>query len=292
MPRRELEATRIRRALDAAGIGFWEWSADDRLWLDDRLHAWLEASPPTMAAYRALVDAGHRARVVDAQEAARALGRSAGVRYRIRGQGGWRWLEEQAVSDGERVVGACREVTQEQRRQQVAAWRATHDGLTGLHDRAAFLQLLRRRVRGSASRGVVPTVIAIDLDQLKSVNDELGHRAGDRLLALVGRRLRTAVRSGDVVARLGGDEFAVALMAMPPASRGWRSASACWQRCEPSSGSMVAPCSCGRAPASPPAAPVSGHSRYWSGQTALERADRALYQAKLEGGDRWVLSPL
>jgi diguanylate cyclase (GGDEF)-like protein len=92
---------------------------------------------------------------------------------------------------------------------------AHHDPVTGLPNRALFLKILNRVL---ASRGTVidPTsVLFIDLDRFKVVNDSLGHDAGDQLLALVGRRLRGCVRASDTTARLGGDEFAALLHDSP-----------------------------------------------------------------------------
>ena len=92
---------------------------------------------------------------------------------------------------------------------------AHHDAVTGLPNRALFLKILKRVL---ASRGTTcdPTsVLFIDLDRFKAVNDSLGHDAGDQLLALVARRLRGCVRASDTTARLGGDEFAALLHDSP-----------------------------------------------------------------------------
>jgi diguanylate cyclase (GGDEF)-like protein len=88
---------------------------------------------------------------------------------------------------------------------------AYHDDLTGLANRAKFLE----RVTGALARGRrtgrPPSVIVIDLDGFKPVNDAHGHRAGDALLRELGHRLSSCVREVDLVARLGGDEFAILL---------------------------------------------------------------------------------
>jgi diguanylate cyclase (GGDEF)-like protein len=92
---------------------------------------------------------------------------------------------------------------------------AHHDPVTGLPNRALFLKILNRVL---ASRGTTtdPTsVLFVDLDRFKAVNDSLGHEAGDQLLALVARRLRSCVRASDTTARLGGDEFAALLHDSP-----------------------------------------------------------------------------
>lgn len=83
------------------------------------------------------------------------------------------------------------------------------DQLTGLPNRAAFLDELRHAF-AAAKRGAKPfAILYIDLDHFKDVNDVLSHNKGDTLLKLVALRVQGAVRTGDVVARLGGDEFAV-----------------------------------------------------------------------------------
>ena len=83
------------------------------------------------------------------------------------------------------------------------------DPLTGLANRRAFQQALAGLMPATATRPGGPSVLLIDLDQFKQVNDRLGHPIGDALLMAVGRRLRSALRDTDRVFRLGGDEFAV-----------------------------------------------------------------------------------
>ena len=85
---------------------------------------------------------------------------------------------------------------------------AFHDSLTGLTNRAGFLRELQVAF-GDDPDATMPTVLFIDLDDFKDVNDTMGHDAGDALLVEVAKRLEEACRSTDVVTRLGGDEFAV-----------------------------------------------------------------------------------
>ena len=85
---------------------------------------------------------------------------------------------------------------------------ANHDPLTGLANRTLF----RDRVASALARpGVLSAVVFVDLDDFKTVNDSLGHAAGDRLLTVVAERISAAVRTQDTTARLGGDEFALLL---------------------------------------------------------------------------------
>ncbi len=110
------------------------------------------------------------------------------------------------------IVLTMRDVTRRRELEARLAHQAFHDTLTGLANRALFEdrlgQALARRAR--AARGSV-VVIFIDLDEFKSINDTLGHQAGDELLRTVAARLSQCLRPTDTAARLGGDEFAIAL---------------------------------------------------------------------------------
>jgi diguanylate cyclase (GGDEF)-like protein/PAS domain S-box-containing protein len=106
-------------------------------------------------------------------------------------------------------VWSFRDVTEHRRLQNELTHQAFHDPLTGLANQALF----RDRVDHAATRlqrhGGQLAVLFIDLDDFKTVNDSLGHSAGDSLLRVVSDRLSRCVRAGDTAARLGGDEFAV-----------------------------------------------------------------------------------
>ncbi|GIF01807.1 putative bifunctional diguanylate cyclase/phosphodiesterase [Paractinoplanes rishiriensis] len=92
---------------------------------------------------------------------------------------------------------------------------AHHDPVTGLPNRALFLKIFNRVLASRATTSDPTSVLFVDLDRFKAVNDSLGHDAGDQLLALVARRLRGCVRASDTTARLGGDEFAALLHDSP-----------------------------------------------------------------------------
>ena len=90
-------------------------------------------------------------------------------------------------------------------------YQAFHDVLTGLPNRALFLDRLSHAIVRSHREGLKFTIILLDLDRFKEVNDTLGHNVGDQLLQEVSRRLLDTIRKSDTVARLGGDEFVILL---------------------------------------------------------------------------------
>jgi diguanylate cyclase (GGDEF)-like protein len=96
---------------------------------------------------------------------------------------------------------------------------AMRDALTGLPNRALFVDRAEQSIRRAVRTGGGGAILLLDLDGFKAVNDTLGHHAGDALLIEVAARLRTSVRANDTVARLGGDEFSL-LLAEDSARRG------------------------------------------------------------------------
>ncbi|WP_370549097.1 diguanylate cyclase [Edwardsiella tarda] len=91
------------------------------------------------------------------------------------------------------------------------SYSAQHDPLTGLPNRVSFEQALRRALRGAIEHHQRHVLVFLDLDYLKSINDNAGHAAGDRLLQDLAQLMRSLLRPQDTLARLGGDEFALIL---------------------------------------------------------------------------------
>jgi diguanylate cyclase (GGDEF)-like protein/PAS domain S-box-containing protein len=138
---------------------------------------------------------------------------SAAFRYR-HPDGRQLFLESSAMltdSDGgaPRIVGVTSDITERKAAESKLHHAANHDALTGLLNRAAFQAALDRAIEAARGTARTITLILVDVDHFKDINDTLGHDAGDSLLQVAGDRLRSAVGSAGVVARLGGDEFAV-----------------------------------------------------------------------------------
>ena len=128
--------------------------------------------------------------------------------------GRWRDTEIMAVNlvDDHAVDGllvTAHDVTERRTIEARLAHRAFHDELTGLANRRLFREQVERSIGQLAGTDHATAVLFIDLDDFKTVNDSLGHAAGDQLLRLLAARLKAAIRHPDAAARLGGDEFAV-----------------------------------------------------------------------------------
>jgi diguanylate cyclase (GGDEF)-like protein/PAS domain S-box-containing protein len=100
-------------------------------------------------------------------------------------------------------VSILREISGRKAAERQISYQATHDGLTGLLNRTAFM----RELEDSLLSGLRPTLIFLDLNGFKSINDLHGHDRGDEILRVIGARLAGGIRAGDTAGRFGGDEF-------------------------------------------------------------------------------------
>lgn len=107
-----------------------------------------------------------------------------------------------------RFIGFQTDVSLTKKREQQLYYDAFHDALTGLSNRALFMDRLNQALHSRTHFAV----LYMDLDHFKQINDSLGHIIGDKILVTTARRLEKCSRGGDTIARLGGDEFAILLM--------------------------------------------------------------------------------
>lgn len=156
-------------------------------------------------------------------EVVRYPGAMASGEFRVRhADGSWRWLEAvgKNLFDDPAVGGVVvnyRDITTRKTLENELRHQAFHDSLTGLANRALFIDRLDHALSLTRRNPRPLAVLFIDLDDFKTINDSLGHGEGDAILVSVAERLRGALRTGDTIARMGGDEFAV-LVEDPPAA--------------------------------------------------------------------------
>jgi diguanylate cyclase (GGDEF)-like protein/PAS domain S-box-containing protein len=196
------------------------------------------------------------------------------------GDGTWRWLLWSGTVHAERWYASARDVTDWIKLED----RVGRDPLTQLPNRDIFTDELTQALARQERSGRRLAVLFIDIDSLKRINDSIGHKAGDRLVAQVAARLRLAVRTGDVVARLGGDEFGILLESLASdveAVTVARRALAVLEEPIELGGSAIA------VSASIGISAGGGSSETASG--LIHQADIAMYQAKAAGRNRYAI---
>ena len=184
------------------------------------------------------------------------------------------------------TVGVAYDLTEHKRLERQLAHQAFHDALTGLPNRALFLDRLAHALARAERRQSAVAVLFVDLDNFKVVNDSLGHNMGDALLSEVARRLGSCARSGDTVARLGGDEFTLLLEDLPGPEAATEIAARVAEALRPPvtlegrTFSVTASVGLAMSGLNRPEATVG---------ELLREADVAMYQAKNGGKDRWAI---
>jgi diguanylate cyclase (GGDEF)-like protein/PAS domain S-box-containing protein len=204
------------------------------------------------------------------------------IRFHVVSGGATRWISmsgKPILDDDGRFSGfrgVASDVTEEKESEERIAYLAYNDALTGLVNRANFHAELDR-VFAATSQGPI-SVLYLDLDGFKPVNDTYGHTAGDSLLIEIGQRLRATVGDHDIVARLGGDEFAI----LSRAAVTTQSASALAEKLVAAVGRAAVIGDCVIQISVSIGIAFSGRDGS-NPQQLLHNADLALYRAKAEG---------
>ena len=182
------------------------WTGDSKLWVE-------------------MLHPDDRDRAIEEVDRGIESGEPYTVEYRMVGRDGRvKWFQDTAVmlrdADGNPAFthGVMLDITERREAEERVAYLAYHDNLTGMPNRAMFDELLELSLARArrADRGV--SVLALDIDNFKLINDSLGHETGDRLIVQIAARLQEATRDTDLVARPGGDEFLMLLADLDQAS--------------------------------------------------------------------------
>ncbi|ABG03466.1 diguanylate cyclase/phosphodiesterase with PAS/PAC sensor(s) [Rubrobacter xylanophilus DSM 9941] len=218
-------AAEERYALAERGVndGLWDWDLRrDRVYYSSRWKEMLgwredEVGEEPDEWFRRVHPQDRKRLLEEVREHLRGRREHLNVEYRIRHRdGSYRWMLTRglAVRDGEgnpvRMAGSQTDITRRKQAEEKLLHEASHDALTGLPNRAFFMERLGEALRRPGDGDRV-AVLFIDLDRFKMINDSLGHAMGDRLLVAAAERLKGCLRPQDTLARLGGDEFTVLL---------------------------------------------------------------------------------
>ena len=220
---------RLYYALDAVGDGLWDWDLqNDLMYYSPRYLAMLgytqEEFPPTVDSWKEKIHPDDYEKIINSHLtviASPRYGDSIECTYRMRrANGGWAWLfgrgcvtQRDADGRARHLVGFITNITTVQNERDKLEELVKNDVLTGLRSRA-YCNLEAERIERNGIRPVC--VISGDITGLKMINDNLGHAAGDEVLAEAAALLRKPLRLTDCVARMGGDEFVVLLPGCTP----------------------------------------------------------------------------
>ncbi|HXZ48557.1 MAG TPA: EAL domain-containing protein [Usitatibacter sp.] len=289
---------RLDLALSGSRLALWDWDLrNDKVYFNESWSALLGEEPRELTCTGREVASWVHAE--DREIFAAAVGNAAkGVsegidcEYRVaNSEGGWTWIHSRGKvtqrddsGRARRMTGTSTDVTKRKLAEERAEYLATRDPLTGLPNRAVLHDRLEQAVFNAARNQAGFAFMFIDLDRFKTINDSLGHQAGDELLKGVAARLTACVRAHDTVARLGGDEFAVILEGLRD-----RHHEGAQHVAEKMIAAMAAPMMVGSQPLSTSCSigiglyPADGRD----GATLMKSADVAMYYAKEKGRNNY-----
>ncbi|MGZ4474849.1 MAG: putative bifunctional diguanylate cyclase/phosphodiesterase [Nocardioides sp.] len=283
------DQARFRMLAENATDVIYQSDHDGRItWVSPSVTAVLGYEPAALlgTACHLLVHPDDQPTLGAALRGASSAGEMPPVRY-LHADGAYRWMDPRVTvtpalgpGGGGAIVG-LRDITAEHEAREELAYRAFHDQLTGLRNRASIVAILERAVERIRDDARTVAVLFIDLDNFKVVNDSLGHGAGDVVLARVAERLAAALGPTEHVGRFGGDEFVVVMPAVRDHLEVERTAEWIQAALAPDltlgEQSIHSSVSIGIALAGPEA----------TAQSLLRDADAALFEAKAGGRDRW-----
>ncbi len=296
----ELERSEERYALAARGAndGLWDWDvANNHLFLSTRWkrmlgysedeigtnpNDWMNLIHPDDQELFKVRLAAHFRRLLDSFE----------HEYRVRNRdGSYRWVlcRGLAVWDENdqvlRIAGSQTDISLRRAAEEQLQHDALHDPLTGLPNRGLFVDRLERAItisRRHPERSFA--VLFIDLDRFKTINDSLGHMAGDQLLITVAQRIQNCLRPSDTVARIGGDEFTILIEDIID----FNMIQAIVERIQ---ASIAEPILLGghRAISTASIGVTTSDLHYTNANEMIRDADTAMYHAKMDGKARHVI---
>ena len=212
---------RLEAVIEGSSDGIWDWSVESGgLYLSTRFCELIGADPDEPTSLRSWIQRVHpedRPRVESALRA-EAVGESdtLEIEYRVvRDDGDVRWMYLRGKAGRgragrlQRIAGSQTDITERKQREDEVRHRAFHDALTGLGNRAALENRMDELQRRLSTDGVGFSLVFLDLDGFKAINDRHGHATGDAVLQEVAARLQRDVSARGSVARVGGDEFVV-----------------------------------------------------------------------------------
>jgi diguanylate cyclase (GGDEF)-like protein/PAS domain S-box-containing protein len=212
--------------------------------------------------------------------------------YRIKHKDGtylWVLTRGLAVRDAGgkayRIAGSQTDITLRKQAEEKLSHDALHDTLTGLPNRALFLDRLERVIEhAKRNKKYIFAVLFLDVDRFKNINDRFGHLFGDKLLIAIGKRLQSSARFSDTVARLGGDEFVILVEDIENKEEATQIASRIQEKISQpvkiDNNEVYTSCSVGV---------ILNDESYRNPGEFLRDADIAMYRAKSEGRARYII---
>ncbi len=213
---------KLRLAVDAADLVYWEWDREgDQLRWGREPAVLLGAQQGQVRKWSDYLEQVHpedRERYIATTRSAWEQPGPCASQYRIVARDGrvsWISSRGKTLCDASgrayRMIGVSQDITEAKHQEEEARFLAYHDTLTGLPNRRLLDDRLRQTLFVAQRRDARVAVMMLDLDRFKQVNDSLGHRAGDAVLREAAQRLSGSVRKADTLARHGGDEFVLVL---------------------------------------------------------------------------------